>query len=228
MNSTLKKWGHILSIQKISFEVHEVNQGDCILINFRQRSQTHIITYGSIKLSKIFYNNETLTVAILTQNDFINIPNSENTIANYYYVAEALSFTSIISYNYTKILQKSNYCFLIYYELLSAHSRYVAKSSDMIQILSHRDKKRRLTNLLLILSREFGTITAFGIIINLRITHASLAEIIGSHRITVTKILNTLQGFRLISIYYNRILIHDPLSLSLHHRILHFFYRKIY
>ena len=195
-----------------------MSKGDNILIDFKQKNTVYIIAQGFVKLSKVFTNNNILVLGILTENDLINMTHAKSNSKYYYYLAEALSSTLIISYNCRRILQRPHCYSLIYNELLFAHQRHINRNNDIIQILSHRDKKSRLANLLLILCQQVGIITQFGIIINLIITHNTLAMIVGSSRTTITNTLNSLQRHQLISIYKNKLLIHDPISLSLYYK----------
>lgn len=217
-----KKWRYLLSIKK--FDIYEIQQGDCILIDFRKNEYIYFIAQGFVKLNQVFTNTNKLTLGIFTANDVINMTNTKTNTINYYYSVEGISSALIISYDYKKILLQLGQHLLICHELLLAQQKYIHQRSNMIQILSHRDKKSRLVNLLLILCKLSGMTTRFGIIINLSITHNTLGTIIGSSRTIVTKTLISLQQCQLLSIYNNKLLIHDPISLSLYYKAL--FYTK--
>ena len=208
----LRPWHYLLSIQENYFTVHHIQSGDCVLINFKNQSQIYLIIKGYIKVSKIFRNNYVLVFALLTNNDLICTQNVSTTCLC---VAEALCSTSLISCYYDDILYHFKHLTVISYEIISAYHRYIQKSNQITQLLSHRDKKNRLINLLLVLCKEKGIITKFGIIINLFITNYKLANLIGSSRITVNKVFNKLKGNQLISTWNNKLIIHDPISLSL-------------
>lgn len=218
MTSILQKWCYLLSMKKIYFNIHRMLLGDCLLINFQHKNHIYLIVQGSVKVNQVFTNTNKLTIGILMEDDLINIISLPRTKKSYYYSAEALSSALIISYNHKMVLQRPHEYISLYHELLSAQERLIIRSNDIIQVLSHRDKKCRLINLLLILCKQFGIITRFGIMINLIITHNTLGGIIGSSRTTITKILNSLQGYRLLSVYHNKLLIHDPISLCLYHK----------
>lgn len=211
----LKPWNYLLSIQKNYFTIHKIRLGDCILLNFKHPSKIYLISRGCVKVSKIFRNNYILVFAILAQSDVIC---TQNIFPNYFCIVEALSSTSLVSCDYNDILYHFKYLTIISCEIISAYHRYIYKTNQIIQLLSHRDKRNRLINLLLILCKNKGVITKFGIIINLSITNYKLANIIGSSRITVNNIFNKLKKDKLISIWNNRVIIHDPISLSLTNR----------
>ena len=57
---------------------------------------------------------------------------------------------------------------------------------------------QRLTKLLVWLAQKFGTQVLQGVLINLRLTHQELADMIGSTRVTVTRLLNQLDKEKII------------------------------
>ena len=209
-----QKWVRLLSYHKVPFNYHQLLRGDSILIDFQRKKQIYIIIQGSLKLSKIFTNQEILTLGIFTENDIINELEHIVHNKNYYYIAETLTTTSIISCNYEKIAywiyQDANIC----YEIILAYQKYTQKIILMMQVLAHRDKKSRLIHLLLLLCQQFGCKTKLGIVIPIIITQNTLATIIGSNRITITRIIQSLQKSQLISIYHHKMVIHNLISLS--------------
>lgn len=56
----------------------------------------------------------------------------------------------------------------------------------------------RLTKLLIWLAQKFGSKVSQGILIELRLTHHELADMIGSTRVTVTRLLNQLDKEKII------------------------------
>lgn len=76
----------------------------------------------------------------------------------------------------------------------------------------------RLIKLLLILSREFGSYIEEGILINITLSHNDIANIIGTTRVTITRLLKDLIKSKLISIHshQNKIVINNPQSLCNH------------
>lgn len=67
---------------------------------------------------------------------------------------------------------------------------------------------------MLLLSEQNGTSQGNGILINLTITHQILAQIIGSNRVSVTRIMSGLVQTKLISMQKKKIVIHNPVLLS--------------
>ena len=56
----------------------------------------------------------------------------------------------------------------------------------------------RLSKLLIWFAQKFGKQVINGVLIDIRITHQDLADIMGSTRVTVTRLLNKLEQERMI------------------------------
>ena len=80
---------------------------------------------------------------------------------------------------------------------------------SQIQTLSYDDADSRIRAGILQISRRHGIADARGILINLKITHQELAEMVGTSRETVTRTLSDLQRDGIIQIADRRIIIVD-------------------
>lgn len=67
------------------------------------------------------------------------------------------------------------------------------QTDELLRILRIERMYYRLYQLLLWLGNKFGDRVAEGILINIRLTHQELADLIGSTRVTVTRLLNQLE-----------------------------------
>ncbi len=74
--------------------------------------------------------------------------------------------------------------------------------NEIISILSHRNTKKRIIQLLMILMKQFGQIKNNQIIIPFHLSHQTIAIIAGSQRITVNRIMNKLKQSGIVS--YNK------------------------
>lgn len=83
----------------------------------------------------------------------------------------------------------------------------------LLDTFSYKESKKRFKTLLLFLMKNIGIYTKFGIIIIYPLSHQDIADIIGSNRITVTRIMNDLNRKKIISIYKRRFILHDPILL---------------
>ena len=75
-----------------------------------------------------------------------------------------------------------------------------------------------MVKLLLVLARDFGHFIEEGILINLILSHYDIANIIGTTRVTITRLLQDLIKAKLISMHPNqkKIIINNPQSLCHH------------
>ncbi|MGF1591424.1 MAG: Crp/Fnr family transcriptional regulator [Pleurocapsa sp.] len=71
--------------------------------------------------------------------------------------------------------------------------RHIQQTEEILYILRSDKVGERLRLILVWLGHKFGQEIEIGQIINLRLTHQDLAELIGATRVTVTKIINQLE-----------------------------------
>ena len=84
----------------------------------------------------------------------------------------------------------------------SALISHVKRMGEFLQIIQHKDLKKRLISFLNWLFYRFGQDTQDGKQLNIHLTHDEIADTIGTTRVTVTRLMNQLQqeGF----LRYNR------------------------
>ncbi len=77
-----------------------------------------------------------------------------------------------------------------YLDRIIAHSQ---QTKELFSIVRHEPIYNRISQLLKWLSQKFGHGTPQGILIDLPLTHQHIAELIGTTRVTVTKLLKQLE-----------------------------------
>jgi CRP/FNR family transcriptional regulator, cyclic AMP receptor protein len=85
-------------------------------------------------------------------------------------------------------------------ELTRELARRLHEAEDMLESLAFRGVPARLASLLLQLMDRYGRVTPDGIRIDERFTHLQLAEMIGTSRETLTKVINELRDAGLIDV----------------------------
>ncbi len=100
---------------------------------------------------------------------------------------------------------------LVMMRVLACRARVLG---DMLVNLVNDDVNTRITKLILRLSACYGIRTGNEVHLNIRMTHQEIADMVGSSRQTVTKILGQLQCNGLLSIRNHRIRIHGPELMS--------------
>lgn len=71
--------------------------------------------------------------------------------------------------------------------------RHIQQTEELLCILRSHKVYQRLRKILLWLSFKFGQEIEIGKIIDLRLTHQELSEIVGATRVTITKLVNQLE-----------------------------------
>ncbi|WP_019508127.1 Crp/Fnr family transcriptional regulator [Pleurocapsa sp. PCC 7319] len=79
------------------------------------------------------------------------------------------------------------------HNLTDSIHHHIQQTEELLFIVRSEKMYQRLRQTLIWLANKFGTKMEIGQLIDLRITHQDLAEIIGSTRVTVTKLINQLE-----------------------------------
>ena len=85
---------------------------------------------------------------------------------------------------------------------------HIHQMQELLRV-RHGQIQQRLLQFLDWLANKFGFRTEQGLLIPLRLTHQDLADVLGTTRVTVTRILQQLQQQRIISQGKHQILLHD-------------------
>lgn len=208
------KWIENLEKYNISFNIHILQKNDSIIIPkkfHKNEAKTIYIVNGLIQILKTFTNGENVCTELLYKNHFFS-----KTILHckqrtyYYYKAIAIKKTVILTIPMKELIaniNKANKKYLPYHFLNYQHN------SDIIEILSHRSTKKRLTQLLLIFAKQFGKLIQNNIIIPFYLSHYTIGTIIGSQRVTVNRIMNNLKKARIINYDKQQIVIYSIIRL---------------
>ena len=97
-------------------------------------------------------------------------------------------------------------------KLVFSISERLKQSEEVIESLLDREVSARLTTLLLNLGDRFGEDYGSGMVLNLRLTHQDLANMIFSTRETVSKVMSEFQSDGLIEVRNRRIAINPQLA----------------
>ena len=85
------------------------------------------------------------------------------------------------------------------YRLSDSIRRHIQQTEELLYIVRSERIYQRLRKILIWLAQKFGREIGVGKLIELRLTHQDLAEIIGTTRVTVTKLINQLEQEGIIS-----------------------------
>ncbi|HEV8045791.1 MAG TPA: Crp/Fnr family transcriptional regulator, partial [Rubrobacter sp.] len=101
-------------------------------------------------------------------------------------------------------------------KLFSSFSERLRQSDEVIESLLHREVSTRLATLLMNLGERFGESNGVGILIEVRLTHQDLANMIASTREAVSKVMSELQRDGVIESRNRRIVIVNGEALAEH------------
>jgi CRP-like cAMP-binding protein len=97
-------------------------------------------------------------------------------------------------------------------KLLFSFSERLKQSDEVIESLLDREVSARLATLLLHLSNRFGETNGSGTVLNMRLTHQDLANMIVSTREAVSKVMSEFQRNGLIEVRNRRIAVTPRLA----------------
>lgn len=192
------------SFPKKSIIFHEGDPGDTL----------YILKSGRVKISKITEDGREKTLTIMQPGDFLgemaildSLPRSataevldEQAIA---YTVNKRDFERIILENPQIALK-----------IMGVLTRRIRQVNQQVEDLAFKDVHERVASTLFQLSRTEGRQIGAKILINLKMTHQDLANMVGSSRETVTRALNRLQDEGIISISHQQITINELQALA--------------
>ena len=202
----MSNWINILNQNKIPYYLIDLKTDDYIIIDNKNSYKTCIINFGIIGVyRKNSHTNNILAIfnrGNLFTNESISI--DEN---NFYYELRAIKTSSIIILKNQIFLEKIIYNQNLWQSFFHSYQKSLAKYIDIMNMMKNRDMKRRLIFSIFLLSQYCGKYTKQGIVIPCQLSHKSLSIIIGSNRVTVTRILNNLKNTKLITFNKKKIII---------------------
>ena len=186
---------------KRSIIFHEGDEGDTL----------YIIRNGRVKISKITEDGREKTLAIMQPGAFFGemaifdeMPRS----ATAEVLDEPVVALTISKRDFERVVLETPRIAL---QLLRDLTRRIRQVNQQVEDLAFKDVHERVASTLCSLSRVEGRLLGGNrILINLKMTHQDLANMVGSSRETVTRALNRLQDQDIISIAHQQITIHKP------------------
>lgn len=168
-----------------------------------------ILTEGSVKVELMNSEGKELTLTILTPFQFLgelalldDVPRSATVVS-----MEQSVLLSINKRDFARVLESYPKMSI---PMLRQLSRRVRVLTDDVASMAFLDSYSRVTRKILNLAEEMGKETEDGhIFIDRPLTHQQLANLVGTTRETVTKILNEMKDNSLLDIRRHRITILD-------------------
>jgi CRP-like cAMP-binding protein len=175
--------------------------------------QLYFLLSGVVRLYKIYGDYKEATTALLKDSGVFG--KLSLVVGRWQDVfAEAVTEARVASIQKASLERviKSDSAFAL--RLFSSLSERLRQSDEVIESLLHREVSTRLATLLVNLSERFGEDISADVLIDVRLTHQDLANMIASTREAVSKVMSELQRDGVIEIRSRRIAILDRGALS--------------
>jgi len=195
------------------FIVRSYRKNQVIFLEEETGNYMYIVLAGKVKVTKSTPGGKDSILAIHQTGDFfgemalLDGKTSPATVA----AMEDCRIASISSIDFHRYLMQSDKVIKQIIQVLCSRLRQVW---GQVQALTYSNAESRIRSGLLQMARRHGVRDARGIIINLKITHQEIAEMVGTSRETVTRTLARLQKDAIIEIDHRRIVLLNPKALE--------------
>ncbi|MGB3683517.1 MAG: Crp/Fnr family transcriptional regulator [Rubrobacteraceae bacterium] len=175
--------------------------------------QLYFLLSGTVRLYKIYGDYKEATTALLKEGGiFGKLSLVEGRWQDVF--AEAVTEAKVASIRKEAIERviKSRPDFAL--RLFSSFSERLRQSDEVIESLLHREVSTRLATLLINLGSRFGGGNGSGVMLDVRLTHQDLANMIASTREAVSKVMSEFQRDGYIEVKNRKIVILDQRALA--------------
>lgn len=177
--------------------------------------QLYFLLSGTVRLYKIYGDFKEATTALLKDAGIFGKLNLvEGRWQNVFAEAVTESRVAGVQKSSLEAVIKRDPEFAL--RLFSSFSERLRQSDEVIESLLHREVSTRLATLLSNLGERFGRQNGTGILIDVRLTHQDLANMIASTREAVSKVMSEFQREGVIENRNRRIAILDSSALTEH------------
>ena len=167
---------------------------------YDEEMRFYTVESGKIRLYNLLPNGRAITLSILSEGDvFFQWRTQTGSLSCI--CAEAMAPSRVIGVSEKDLIALLGAQPAAAVDVIGNFARRLTESQVLIEDLMNNSVNLRLYRTLLELAREFGRTPAGGtsVIIDMPLTHARLADMIGSNRVTVTRKLLELQKRNVIS-----------------------------
>ncbi len=179
-----------------------------IFLEEEEGNELYMILKGRVKVVRISESGEEITLAVLQKGDFFGEmslldgkPRSATVISD-----EDSILILFNKNNFEKVIEKYPRIAL---KLLKELTSRLRKADDLIGNLAFLNVSGRIAGILLQLAEEHGQKTKEGVIVISRPTHQAIANMVGSSRETVTRVLKRFEEKQYIMMSGKNITIFD-------------------
>jgi CRP/FNR family cyclic AMP-dependent transcriptional regulator len=187
----------------------EFKKNEVILYEQDTNEFMYIILFGKVKVIQTTEDGKEIILATHKSNDLfgeISLIDGKTSPATVLAIEDSLiaiisrkDFYSLL-FHQSRVLEKM-------LQLLCSRLREAWKR---IRILNFNNASQRIKMLFMLLSHDNGKKTSEGVIINMKLTHQNIADMVGLTRETVTRIIDKLRNNGEIKVLKNRLILLSP------------------
>jgi CRP/FNR family transcriptional regulator, cyclic AMP receptor protein len=191
------------------FGASRFGKGELIYSPFDRADAMYVVQTGRVRLYRSAHDGRQLTLAMLDEGEVFGRVSPEGEALHDAY-AEAMT-DAVVRVLPTADLERATAEHpQMALNLLRSLSERLRSTEDQLENLAFRGVPARLAAQLLQLMDRYGRVTHTGIRIDERFTHVQLAEMIGTSRETLTKVMNELREGGLIDVRDRLVWVLDP------------------
>ncbi|RTE09175.1 Crp/Fnr family transcriptional regulator [Paenibacillus whitsoniae] len=194
------------------FTEKHVKKGKILFVEGDAGEELFLIASGVVKIYRVD-NDKEVTLALFREGDFFGEMSLIRSGQTRSATAETMETSTLYVLNrtaFTAFMEKSPRLCL---KLLETTMQRLRHANDQIYDLTFLGVRSRILKMMLRLSEQHGTRTPEGLLINVKLTHQELANMVGTVRESVTKVLQELLDDGRIHIDKKLITLKDPEAL---------------
>lgn len=184
---------------------------DTIFVPGDPDKQLYFVLSGAVRLYKIYSEYKEATIAILKDGDVFGELSLEEGLWQTVF-AHALSEVRLAVVRKSVLVEAMKRDPELAMKLFSSFSERLKQSDEVIGSLLDREVSARLATLLQNLSKRFGQPNGSGTILEVRLTHQELANMVASTREAVSKVMSEFRRDGLITVHKRKIVISPLLA----------------
>lgn len=203
------------SIRKINerFVERGYAEGELIYLEGSPAKRLYVIADGNVKLMRHTLSGKDVMLAILKQGEFFgSLSHKQDDI--YFETAQALTQVCTLSIEGPDFRQILNDHPQVTLKVMDIMVRRLQEAQEMVHLLSVASVEQRLADVLLKLADKLGEPTDIGLLIQLPLGRADLAELTGTTTETVSRTMSQFQKENLIQTGRRWVAITDRPGLS--------------
>lgn len=193
-----------------------LNKGEMLFRERQQVDKIYLILKGKVTMFRTSEEGQKRVIYILGDGQFINevifdeLPASIN--------CEAFENTCVLGFLRKDLLEIMSKDFELTKVIVNSMSRKIRRLYRQLKNTVPIKIDKKLAAKLWKLSKDYGTETPEGVLINLKISITYLADMLGSTRETISRCIHILEKNNLIKMDGKKIFVRDPEELSIYFR----------